>query len=796
MARGNEFLRGKPGHQNRNILFDLTNFIIPVIFVLIGIFLSTQHFAKLCGFDVTYTDYPFYQLKARHFGLPKGYPFYNPFLILLNIAANPFDENINSLILPTFYPLIICTVCAVIAFFVTSAIRGYGMNKAENLYGSARWAVLKDLKQAKLLETDGVVLAETYDARLSWSVNAKTGSPYLIYKHGSRIIGHSGGTNTLLIASTRTGKGVSSIIPTCLFFGMKNNNGSMIIFDPKGELYNITAGYRRHMGNIVLKFSPVSEETVCFNPLEEIVLNKEAFSQVGLILANIFEEPKGGNDGTNQFFDNAAKDILTALILHILSCNQEQYKDKKNLAGVLSVLSQASSQKEDGGGDEDGGGAGEELLNEMINSPHFDDKGEPSESIHRIISDAASRCLGQHAKVRSDTFSTIFTKMNLFSDPYIIHATSHSDFKLSDFYDSKKPISLYLTVPFSHIDRIAPVFKLIINFILRKFSSGELRIGREEKKLKNKILFMLDEFPVLGAQPFIQKTAGILAGYGITFYFVVQSLDQILDLYGQHQTIVDNCRTIMIFAPQKAEQAKPFCEMIGKESVMHDSISASGSRYSVSLNNLNASSQEIARDLMNPDELCHLPYTDAIVLQNGIPAYIAKKICYFGDPRFKDKAFSERRVTERYKLFGFLPVPFTKVEKTVRTGYPAPYNIEELQKICSELPSNIRKKEQESEHSYAVQPVKSADEPPAADGHGKALGPSGLAEAALRGDSASFDPVAYLETFAAKSWDSPAAMRPAARDLPPPPSISEFKNDIFSSALSNTNLSGEENEKE
>ena len=53
------------------------------------------------------------------------------------------------------------------------------------------------------------------------------------------------------------------------------------------------------------------------------------------------------------------------------------------------------------------------------------------------------------------------------------NATSSSDFKIKDFIDSKYPISLYLTVPFAHIDRISPVFKLVINFMLRKFSEGE-----------------------------------------------------------------------------------------------------------------------------------------------------------------------------------------------------------------------------------------------------------------------------------------------------------------------------------
>jgi type IV secretory pathway TraG/TraD family ATPase VirD4 len=158
---------------------------------------------------------------------------------------------------------------------------------------------------------------------------------------------------------------------------------------------------------------------------------------------------------------------------------------------------------------------------------------------------------------------------------------------------------------------------------------------------------------------------GILAGYGINFYIVVQGLNQIIDIYGQNHTFLDNCKTVMVFAPGKIEDARAFTEMIGKESVLKDSLSASGSRYGVSLNNLNTSSQEVARDLMNPDELIKLPPNEALILNQGMPAYIAKKICYYEDSRFKDKAYSSK----------------------TGTGFPPPASRQELEKEIACLPS-------------------------------------------------------------------------------------------------------------
>jgi type IV secretion system protein VirD4 len=252
-----------------------------------------------------------------------------------------------------------------------------------------------------------------------------------------------------MIAPTRSGKGVGSIIPTCLNFP-----GSMIVFDPKGELFFTTAGFHQKFSRI-LKFSPISCDTVCFNPMAEVEMTEQAFADIGLILGNMFEEPRGGNDGVANFFDNMAQDLLTGLVFHVLASGIYP-KEQQNLNGVLGILSQAVAQNTNEEGKETG--VRDALLYEMMECKHYNKDGKESEYIHKIISNAAARCLGQHTKVRSDTFTTVFAKMRLFEDPNIAYVTGHSDFRLQDFYDSEEPVTLYLTVPFSDITRIAPVF--------------------------------------------------------------------------------------------------------------------------------------------------------------------------------------------------------------------------------------------------------------------------------------------------------------------------------------------------
>lgn len=742
MARKNEneFLRKKPKKNSRKLLFDLTNLIVPVLIVVVGIFISAQIFAEHVNYAYRWCNAPIFILRHRVFGLPEGYPIFNPFVILLTMFTNPFDAYLQDAISASVLPAMLSAVIAVVVWLVIAIIRTAFMNNNDNLYGTARWGTEKDLKRFGLCEPHGVVLAQQYSAVTEQTIN-KAGNFALKMSKQAPLICHKGTSHTLMIAPTRSGKGVGSIIPTCVSY-----RESMIIFDPKGELYNMTAGYRSKFSHVI-KFSPVQFETACFNPLEEVELNQNAFRDIGTILQNVFQKSDKGGDSNSDFFDNNARDLLTGVIFHVLSAVDADgktplYGDKdRTLSGILSILARAAS-----GEDENGEPlpAGEALLDEMISSKHLDKDGEESEYIHGIIMDVASSAKQQHEKVRSDIMQTIQSKLNLFRDPFIRNVTSHSDFKLQDFYDSKEPISLYLTLPFGDIDRIMPIFQLIIDFILRRFSSGEIRAGEKEKNLKHPILFLLDEFPTLGKMKFLSTSMGVLAGYGLRFFIVVQMYTQLVDIYGQNNTFIANCRYIIIYKPSEPSDQEKFSKMIGKESVTSENVSVSGSRFQVALNNLNASTQAVQRDLITPDELGKLPYTDAIIFGEGMPPYMAKKCAYYADSRFNWKVFFENQDTGE-----------------VKTGFKAPYEQKDIDAECAELPSQILKAQIRKERL-----AQGLDE------NGR---PLSRAEPAAEAEKP-FDPVEFLESYVSDSgsdgaggeWDSPFTGVALMGDEPPP----------------------------
>ena len=163
------------------------------------------------------------------------------------------------------------------------------------------------------------------------------------------------------------------------------------------------------------------------------------------------------------------------------------------------------------------------------------------------------------------------------------------------------------------------------------------RTNANEVKLKNPCLFLLDEFPVLGYFPDIAQNMGVLRGYGVTFFIVSQSKKQMADIYGENHAFFGHCKTKIVYAPNELSDAKEISEILGTRSVLLDNKSSNMGNLSAS----NLSSQEVSVSLMNADELMKLEYSRNIILMEGKPAYRGKKVVYYEDPRFKDKAFME-----------------------------------------------------------------------------------------------------------------------------------------------------------
>lgn len=209
-AKKPEFLRTDPEKIQRNRFLEFSLYLIPFFVIFVGLVVATQYWAYLVGYKRFYTDIPIFVTKFRIFGLEKGYPFFNPFLVILIVSANPFDQLVQTYVLQAYTPLYISAFIAVLLFISIGIFRKQKF-KNEHVYGTARWATEKDLEEIGMCMQEGIILAQQASAEVTAKVNKLNSSISLSLHKNAPFIGHSGGTNTLMIAPTRSGKGVSSV---------------------------------------------------------------------------------------------------------------------------------------------------------------------------------------------------------------------------------------------------------------------------------------------------------------------------------------------------------------------------------------------------------------------------------------------------------------------------------------------------------------------------------------------------------------------------------------------------------
>lgn len=620
-----EFIRGKPTSGNREQIFAAINKFFALFFIFIGLWVTTQVCATNFMYDPEKIGYPFYIIYSNKF-TSGSYPVYYPWQYLSWALQYIAQSQYHHIFKQSIWPWLIISVCSIIFYTLITYFRGF-KQVAENIFGTARWAKKKDLKKEGLLNNStGIVLGQLASAKVDAKLNKKEGSVSLHLHKNSGLLTQVGITNVLLTAPTRSGKGVSTGIPTILY----NDKESMVILDFKGENFEKTSGHRAKLGP-VYRYSPVDLLGHSFNPLMEIPGGKDTYSYANLI-ADIVLTPQAGktnSDANSEHFRKAAVAFLTGVILHILGSD---YPDK-SMPGVKKFLSLVNPNNPEDDS---------YVLHLMLNSTHC------NAEIHERVVSAAGDQLKRVDKERSGVWSTTVNGLEVFDDSYVRECSRRHDFYLDEFENTTKPITLYFIMEYGHVERLSSIIRIFIMLMIRKFSAGKTSHGK--RKMKIPVLLLLDEFDKLGKYNELQQSMGILAGYGLHFLLIIQSSSQLVDIYGKNNQFFAHCKNIISFAPGEIESGKIISEMIGKESIWKSSTSTSGSRYSVGLDHLNISGNEQERNLINADEVMKLPPDQFILLTQGRPPYIGKKCVYYEQTPFKERLLKPAFTDEKGAL--------------------------------------------------------------------------------------------------------------------------------------------------
>ena len=402
-----------------------------------------------------------------------------------------------------------------------SVWRARELKNAET-YGSARWATESEARAAGLLGDDGVILG----------------------KLGTNYLRHDGPEHILCFAPTRSGKGVGLVVPSLLTWP-----GSCIVHDIKGENWGLTAGFRSRFGKVLL-FDPTNAASAAYNPLLEVRRGEWEVRDVQNI-ADILVDPEGSLEKRNHW-EKTSHALLVGAILHVLYAEPD-----KTLAGVANFLS-------------DPGRPIETTLRAMMLTPHLGEAG-----VHPVVASAARELLNKSDNERSGVLSTAMSFLGLYRDPVVAAVTRQCDWRIADLVNGPHPVSLYLVVPPSDINRTKPLVRLILNQIGRRLTEELASTAKRQR-----LLLMLDEFPALGRLDFFESALAFMAGYGMKSFLIAQSLNQIEKAYGVNHSILDNCHVRVSFATNDERTAKRVSDALGTATEMRAMKNYAGHRLS------------------------------------------------------------------------------------------------------------------------------------------------------------------------------------------------------------------------
>ncbi len=398
------------------------------------------------------------------------------------------------------------------------------------------------------------------------------------------------------------GKSASYVIPNALQL-----LGSYVFTDPKGELYDKTAGYFKEKGYNVKVFNLVSpENSDGYNPLNHIT------SEIDVdVISNTIVRGQGQEGGKQDpFWDDMSEFVLKALIYYLKAARPPE---EQNLASCSELLRAASSS------------GGESLLGNMIHELPVE---HPARRYFKNVEDLPDKTLGS-------VYGTLQSKLGKFDSKEIAAVTSTDTIDFEQIGSEKTVVYVISSDTHTAYDFLLTIF---FSQMIQQLYDFADKAGGE---LPVPTYFILDEFANIGRIPDFDKKISTSRSRKISFSVILQNLDQLEAVYEKsHETIIGNCDTHIFLGSNSQKTVEYFSKALGEKTIERDSISVNKDRADWKQGK-SVSDQIMARALMTPDELRRMDVDQCIIYEKGLKPIKANKYYYFKYP--------EGKLVERYK---------------------------------------------------------------------------------------------------------------------------------------------------
>ena len=409
--------------------------------------------------------------------------------------------------------------------------------------------------------------------------------------------------HSMVLGSTRSGKTRRLILPTIGIVGTTAEE-SLVISDPKGELYDHTADWLRERGYRVWRIDlirPRPGATQRFNPvaavwtaLHQAVPDQALAAKVARQIAHVVIHGSPGSlANTDPLWIDGKMSLCVAVILAV--ADRAPTIDAANLAAVYRLLVTAGSMDEG------------KVLDGVFEEFAPDHPARLAYSTYLLA----------QGKTRSSIVVSSAAALQLWGDPEIAWVTGDQDHDLATLAD--QPTAVFLVVPFEDASRYMAA-GLYVSGLFRTLAD----VARSHQgRLPRRVTFLLDEFGNLPPLPDFDQFVTVSAGMGIRLVLALQNIEQLRKHYERvERTIRGNLGTWLFLRTSDLQTAKELAEMIGRYTLHSESTQAPKVGWLTSTSGVGHTSQGLSltgRELVTTDELMRWPADSVLVWQAGYP---------------------------------------------------------------------------------------------------------------------------------------------------------------------------------
>ena len=462
---------------------------------------------------------------------------------------------------------------SILAIILT--VYGYKKTKPKGDYydkehGSSDWSV-KGEQYTVLSKNKGIILA----------------------KDNCLPLDKRGNINTLIVGGSGSGKSTGYSIPNaCQMLG------SYVFTDPKGELYDATAGFLKAHGydvKVLNLVNPANSDG--YNPLMHVASELDVD-----VIANTVVKGQSSESKSDPYWDDMAEMLLKALIYYLIATRPEE---EQNLASCSELVRAANSN------------GGSNLLTELINQLPYD---HPARMYYKSIEIAPEKTYGS-------ILSSLQSKLGKFDSKDIAEVTSTDTINFEDIGRKKTAVYVISSDTHTAYDFLLTIF--FSQMIQQLYNFADLNGGR----LSTPVFFILDEFANIGRIPDFDKKISTSRSRGIQFSVILQNLDQLEAVYEKsYETIMGNCDTHVFLGSNSYKTVEYFSKALGEKTISRENKGTNKDKH-FHKQGYNYSDQIMGRALMTPDELRRMDNNECIIYEKGIKPVKSRKYYYYENPK-------------------------------------------------------------------------------------------------------------------------------------------------------------------